>query len=115
MMLVIIRMKVPSEKRMELSQTIVSLSRSVRMENECRLCEVCQSIEDEHRLLLLEEWDTQEDFKDHMKSKYFKVFRGAMSLLIEPYEIKFHTSFLPTGMEEQNRESANVGLGKEVR
>jgi quinol monooxygenase YgiN len=103
MILLIIRMKVLPEKRLELSQTIASLSVSIRMEKGCRLCELCQSIEDKNRLLLLEEWDTQEDFKDHMKSKCFKVFRGAMNLLREPYEMRFHTVFHPTGMDEINR------------
>jgi quinol monooxygenase YgiN len=96
-------MKVVSEKRMELSLTIVLLSHSVGMENGCRLCELCQSIEDENRLFLLEEWETHEDFKDHMKSKCFKVFRGATNLLIEPYEMMFHTVFHPAGMDEKNR------------
>jgi quinol monooxygenase YgiN len=79
-------MKVLSEKRMELSQTITSLSGSIRMEKGCNRCDFCQSIEDENQLFLLEEWDTQENFKVHMKSKRFKVFRGAMNLLREPYE-----------------------------
>jgi len=100
MILVIIRMNVLSEKRMELSQTITSLSRSIRMEKGCRCCDFCQSIEDENRLFLLEEWDTQENFKDHLKSRRFKVFRGAMNLLREPYEMMFHTDFHPEGMEE---------------
>jgi quinol monooxygenase YgiN len=100
MILVAIRIKVPSEKRMELSQTITSLSGSVRMEKGCRRCDFCQSIEDENRLFLLEEWDTQENLKDHLKSRRFKVFRGAMNLLREPYEIMFHTVFHPEGMEE---------------
>jgi quinol monooxygenase YgiN len=92
-------MKVLSEKRMELSQTIASLSCSIRMEKGCRRCDFCQSIEDENRLFLLEEWDTQENFKDHQKSRSFKVFRGATNLLKEPYEMMFHTVFHPEGME----------------
>jgi len=97
---VIRRMMVPSEKRMELSQTIASLSGSIRMEKGCQRCDFCQSMEDENRLFLLEEWDTQENFKDHLKSRSFKVFRGAMNLLKEPYEMMFHTVFHPEGMEE---------------
>jgi quinol monooxygenase YgiN len=100
MILVIIRMKVLSEKRMELSQTITSLSGSIRMEKGCQRCDFCQSMGDENRLFLLEEWDTQENFKDHLKSSGFKVFRGAMNLLKEPYEMMFHTVFHPEGMEE---------------
>ncbi len=65
MILVIMRMKVLSEKRMELSQTIASLSGSIRMEKGCRRCDFCESIEDENRLFLLEEWDTQKNLMIH--------------------------------------------------
>jgi quinol monooxygenase YgiN len=100
MILVIIRMKVLSEKRMELSQTIASLSGSMRMEKGCRRCDFCRSIEDENRLFLLEEWDTQENLMIHLKSEHFRVLRGAMNLLKEPYEMMFHTVFHPAGIEE---------------
>jgi quinol monooxygenase YgiN len=93
-------MKVLSEKRMELSQAIVSLIGSIRMEKGCQCCDFCQSVEDENRLFLLEERDTQENFKDHLKSRRFKVFRGTMNLLREPYERIFHAVFHPAGIEE---------------
>ncbi len=100
MILVIIRMKVLSEKRMELSQTITLLSGSIKMEKGCQRCDFCESIEDENRLFLLEEWDTQENLMTHLKSEHFRVLRGAMSLLKEPYERVFHTVFHPAGMDE---------------
>jgi len=87
-------------KRMELSQTITSLSGSIRMEKGCRRCDFCQSVEDENRLFLLEEWDTRKNLMTYLKSDHFKVLRGAMNLLKEPYERLFYTvSHLP-GMEE---------------
>ncbi|MEI9479747.1 MAG: antibiotic biosynthesis monooxygenase family protein [Deltaproteobacteria bacterium] len=100
MILIIIRMKVLSKKRMELLQTIASLIGSIRTEKGCRRCDFCQSIEDENKLWLLEEWDTQENLKSYMKSGRFRVLRGAMKLLKEPYEMTFHTVFHPAGMEE---------------
>jgi quinol monooxygenase YgiN len=100
MILVIIRMNAPSEKRMELSQTFVSLIGSIRTEKGCKRCDFCQSIEDENRLFLLEEWDTKENLKSYLKSGRFRVLRGAMTLLKEPYEMTFHTVSHPAGMEE---------------
>ena len=93
-------MKVLAEKRKELSQTIASLSGSIRMEKGCNRCDFCQSIEDENRLFLLEEWDTQENLMSHLKSRRFKVLRGAMNLLGEPYEMMLHTVFHLAGMKE---------------
>lgn len=100
MALLIIRMNVLSEKRMELSQTIASLSVSTRMEKGCRRCDFCQSIEDGNRVFLLEEWDTQENLMTHLKSEHFKVIRGAKNLLQEPYETIFYNNFHPVGMEK---------------
>jgi quinol monooxygenase YgiN len=93
-------MNVLSEKRMELSQTIASLSVSTRMEKGCKRCDFCQSIEDGNRVFLLEEWDTQENLMIHLKSEHFKVIRGAKNLLQEPYEIIFYNVLNPAGMEK---------------
>jgi quinol monooxygenase YgiN len=100
MILVIIRMKVLSEKRMELSQTIALLIGSIRAEKGCKRCDFCQSTEDENRLWLLEEWDTRENLKSHLKSGRFRILRGAMNLLKEPYEMVFHSVLHLAGIEE---------------
>ena len=102
MILVIIRMKVLSEKRMELSQTIASLSSSIRMEKGCLRCDFYQSVKDENQLFLLEEWNTQENLMTHLKSAHVRVLRGAMNLLKEPYERMFHTVIHPEGMVRCN-------------
>ena len=90
MILVIIRMKVLGEKRKELSQTIASLIALIRTEKGCQRCDFCQSMEDENELSLLEEWDTRENLNSHLKAERFRVLRGAMNLLQEPYEMTFH-------------------------
>jgi quinol monooxygenase YgiN len=97
MILLMIRMKVISEKRMELSQTIASLIVSIRTEKGCERCDFCQSVEDENELCLLGEWDTHENLKSHLESERFRVLRGALNLLREPYDMTFHTVFNPGG------------------
>jgi quinol monooxygenase YgiN len=91
MVMVIIRMKVLVEKRKELSQTIASLIGSLRTEKGCLRCDFSRSIEDENELCILEEWDTRKNLNSHLKSERFKVLRGAMNLLQEPYEMLVHT------------------------
>ena len=100
MILVIIRMRVIAEKRKELSQTIASLIGSIRTEKGCRRCDFCQNLEDENELLILEEWDTQDNLKKHLKSGHFSVIRGMVGLLKKPYEMIFYNVFYPVGMEE---------------
>ena len=92
-------MRVLAEKRKELSQTIASLIGSIRTEKGCRRCNFFQSMEDENELCILEEWNTEGNLKGHLKSERFRVLRGAMKLLQEPYEMRFHTVFHPAGME----------------
>jgi len=98
MILLTIRMKVLPEKRLELSQTIGSLCGFIRMEPGCRGCNFFQSLEDESRLFLLEEWDAEESLITHLQSEHFRVFRGAMNLLEEPYESAFYTVSDPAGI-----------------
>jgi quinol monooxygenase YgiN len=93
MILVIIRMNVLSEKRMELSQTLVLLTVSIRMEKGCERCDICQSMENDARLFLLEEWDTRENLMTHLNSDRFRIFRGAMNLLSEPWNILKRSEF----------------------
>jgi quinol monooxygenase YgiN len=93
-------MKVLAETRMELSQTIALLIVSIRTEKGCQRCDFFQSMENGNELCLLEEWDNQENLMSHLKSERFRVFRGAMGLLKEPYEMMFHTGFHPKGIEE---------------
>jgi len=100
MILVITRMKVLPEKRMELSQTIASLSGSIGLEKGCNRWNFCQSIGDENRLSLIEEWDTQENLMTHMKSDHFRVLRGAMNLLQEPCKKTFYTAYDPKKIKE---------------
>jgi len=100
MILVMIRMKVPPEKSKELSQTIASLIGLIRTEKGCRRCDFCRNTEDENDLFLLEEWDTQGNLKGYLKSERFRVLRGAMNLLQEPYKMIFHKVFHPAGMKE---------------
>jgi quinol monooxygenase YgiN len=99
MILVILRMKAPSEKRAELSQTISSLMGAIRAEKGCRRCDFCRDVDDENKLCLIEEWDTRENLMTYLNSGNFRVLRGAMNLLREPPEMLFYTVFHPAGMK----------------
>jgi len=112
MILLIIRMKVHSEKRLELSQALASLSGSIRMEKGCRRCDLCQNVEAEDRLFLLEEWDTRVNLMTHLKSEHYRVLRGAMNLLQEPYERTFYTVYQPAGMKAVDKAGQSSGASK---
>jgi len=100
MILVITRIKALPEKHLELLQTFAKMAESIRMEKGCQHCEFSRSIENENRLFLLEEWDTQENLMAHEKSEHFNVLRGVLNILTEHYERTFSTEFHPKEMEE---------------
>lgn len=103
MILVVIRMKVLPNKRLELSQTITSLIDSMRTDPGCRRFDFCQNVENDNELYLLEEWDTQKNIKNHLLSDHFKILRGVMNLLEEPYEMQFYTLSHTSGIEGLKR------------
>jgi len=100
MFLVVIRMKVLPGKRKELLQTFTSLIVSIRMDKGCNRCDVCQSMEDENEILLLEEWGSQENLRVHLKSGRFRVILGSSNLLQEPFKMMFHKVFQLDEVEE---------------
>ena len=100
MILAITKMSVVPEKRVELTQTITSLSSFTRTEKGCVYCELCQNVEDKNGFFLLEEWDTKENLTAHMKTGHFDVFLGAMNTLAQPYKRTLHTVFHPAGTGE---------------
>jgi len=91
MIQVILRMNVLSEKRLELSQTIASLLGPIRAEQGCGGCDAWNNIENENTLCLLQTWDCRENLENHLHAGHFKVLRGAMNLLSEPYELQVLT------------------------
>lgn len=100
MILVIIQMKVTAENRMEMSQAVASLSDYIKNENGCQRCDFCQSVVDDGRFYLLEEWHAQADFMAHMSSEYFRVLRGALNLFQDPGMKRSCTVFSSIGAED---------------
>lgn len=99
MIVITIGMKVYPEKRKEFLQTVRALIDSIRNEKGCISYRLYQDIENENDLILVDEWETQEDLDNHLQSDCFGVLIGAMSLLSEPPEIKFNAVSHKAGME----------------
>ena len=72
---------------------MASLADYIRTAKGCKRCDFCRNVGDENNLLLLEEWETEEDLKHHMQSNHFKIIRGTANLLKEPFEMRFHSLF----------------------
>jgi quinol monooxygenase YgiN len=99
MILVRITMHARPEKQKELVQTVVSMVEPTGREKGCRSYEVFSDIEDKNVFTLIEEWETRDDLKSHLRSDRFGVLLGTKSLLWEPPQIQIHTVSHSEGME----------------
>jgi quinol monooxygenase YgiN len=90
LVIIFIKIMVRPETRKELSQTLHSIIAQVSKESGCLHAAFYQDAENNHSLLMVEEWATQKDVDDHMRSDIFTVLIGAGSLMHRPPEIVIH-------------------------
>lgn len=91
LVIISVRIKVRPEKRKELSQTILSIVEKVRKESGCLHAGFYQDVDNETEFLVVEEWASQKDSDDHLRSDIFTVLMGAGCLMRRPPEIVIHT------------------------
>ena len=94
-----IKMTVPFEKKKEILQTVKAILGPIRRERGCVSCNCYVDLEDDSVLFFEEEWKTREDLDNHLRSDYFGVLSGAMSLLHVKPDIRFNTIAPIAGVE----------------
>jgi quinol monooxygenase YgiN len=95
-----IRLLVAADHRRELLQTVQSLIGPISEQRGCLGLHLYTEIGGEEALCLVEEWATQEDLDEHLRSDYFAVLLGAARLLLEkPSELEFRLLKETAGME----------------
>ena len=58
-----------------------------------------REVENENVLCVLEQWESQADLDAHLRSDNFRVLRGALKLLNERMEMRFHSVSRTLGEE----------------
>ncbi len=99
MIVVRIILDVLADKKLELSQTLLSLIEPVEREIGCKSYAVLCDIHDRNRFCLIEEWETREDMERHIKSHRFGVLLGTKPLLRKSLNIKIYAVSHLQGME----------------
>jgi quinol monooxygenase YgiN len=85
------RVRARTERQREFIQTVRALMAHTRNEKGCISCHWYADIEDERSFRLVEEWETQRDLDDHLKSDHVRVLTGAILLLCEPSTLEINT------------------------
>jgi len=99
LIITLVKIKVRPEKRKELTQTLIAIVEQVRKKSGCLHSGFYQDVENEEHFLVVEEWATQKDSDDHLRSDIFTIILGAGSLMLGPPEVIIHTVSHSTGFE----------------
>ena len=94
-----IHMTVPSEKWKEILQTFKAILGPIRSEQGCIGCHCYVDAESENTIFFRNEWSSREALEAHLRSVHFSVLIGAMKLLKDEPEIRFHTIASTAGAE----------------
>jgi quinol monooxygenase YgiN len=110
-------MEVAPENRLELLQTLRSMTKEIRKIKGCKNCNFYQNGDNENIFSLIEEWKTQEELDSHLKSDMFGVLIGTKNLLVEPAEINIKAISYTAGMEDvkKARERSHAPCKKEEK
>ena len=105
-----INMEAVPEKRVELIQTLRSMTEEIRKEKGCMSCYFYQEVENENIFSLIETWKTQEELDSHLKSDMFSALIGTENLLVKTPEIDIKAISYKAGMEavKKARESRSL-------
>ena len=82
------KMRVDPDNRQELVQTFNSLYRPILLEPGCLGCRFYCDMVDDNVVMIVEEWESERLWNEHLQSKEFTVLIGAMSLF-DPNAGKF--------------------------
>ena len=83
------RITVSSANRTELFQTILTLLIPVKNEKGCLSSHFYLDAADTNSAMLVEEWEAEEDWDNHLRSRDCAVFRGAVRVLCRPSSVDF--------------------------
>jgi len=90
MILVTLRIVIPTERRDEVIKTITSLLGPAQVQPGCANYRFYQEINHENSLILMEEWESQEDLDRYIRSDQYRKILAVMDMSSEEPEVKFN-------------------------
>ena len=110
MILATMRMIVQPDKRDEFGNTVRAMLEPVALEPGCISFRFYQDVGRNNAFIFVEEWKTEQDLKNHLRTDGFRIILALADLLsVEAPEIKFHEISSTSGME-----AIGAALGRTV-
>jgi len=99
MILVTLRMTVRPEKRNDVLEAMRGMLEPTRVERGCLSYCLYKEVENRDALILVEEWETQEDLESHLRTDNQRRLLELMELSNEQPELRFNTVSHTAGMD----------------
>lgn len=99
MVIMTTKMSVSPRRRKELARSLRGMLEPVRLESGCLGFDLYVDTEDEGTYILVEEWETKEDFDRHLRGGDYRRLLVLMDILNEPPEISISVISQRSGME----------------
>ena len=94
-----IRILADPPRRAEVLEIFRSISGPVRAQPGCSACHVYEEQDPDSSVVLVETWDDEAAFEEHLRSETYRRILGAIELSARPPEIRFDTVSTTEGME----------------
>ena len=96
-------LRVRPEKREELLQTLQSIQKNLKAEEELSKSSLYRDMNDSSVFCLIQEWATQDSMERYIRSDQFSVLMGMLKVLCVESEIKYQLSTAKLGARLKER------------
>jgi quinol monooxygenase YgiN len=83
------RLVAPEGKLDEFRNVLLHVKGPTESSPECRACWICQDVTNDHALVYLVQWDSQEDLESHLRSVRFRRLLPYIEMSVEPPMVSF--------------------------
>ena len=80
----VFRLVAPEGKLEEFRNVLLHVKGPTELFPECRACWICQDVTNDHALVYLIQWDSQEDLESHLCSERFRRLLPYIEMSVEP-------------------------------
>jgi quinol monooxygenase YgiN len=99
MQIATLRIKVPRGQRQNFLDAARRVVGPTAVQSGCISCRLYQDLNDPDAVILVEEWETREEFDNHLKSREYRIVLSLVDMSTEPPEFKICAISQTEGLE----------------
>jgi quinol monooxygenase YgiN len=111
MVLATIRMLIPPKKHGEVLRILKSIAEQNRIQRGCLSCRIYKDAEEDNVFMFEEMWRSEEDLKNHLRSKEYGKLLMVVETALQNPEIRFNTITRQNGFERIEKARSSIQAG----